>query len=260
MTPNDAIRVPDVHCHLESLRDPPRAVQEAVDKGVGPILAVGMEQGSSERTLAMREQFPGVVLAAVGLHPSEIPGMDEVQLRDELDFVRETLASADALGEVGLDYKDARDERQRARQREALELQLEWAARLRKPVSMHSRRAEHEVVESAASFASRTGLGVNLHWFTHSIKMAKLCADAGVYISPGPSILSSDVQAEVARAIAPELLLLETDSPVEYEGEAARPAWAARVAARLAELRGEPLESLAERLQVNLRRYLGQTA
>src|SRR6058998_421767 len=96
MAPPIPIRVPDVHCHLEQLRDPARAVQDAVKKGVGPILAVGMEQGSSERTLALREQFPGVVLAAVGVHPSEIHGMDDAQLRDELDFVRDTLAAADA--------------------------------------------------------------------------------------------------------------------------------------------------------------------
>jgi TatD DNase family protein len=159
------------------------------------------------------------------------------------------------LGEVGLDFKDARDAVQQERQREALRAQLEWAAAMRKPVNVHCRRAEREIAGVAAEFARRTGLGVDLHWFTHSEKMARVCAEAGVFISPGPSILHDEKQARVAARIAADWLLLETDSPVEYGGEPARPAWAARVARRLAELRGEPFEVLAARLQSNLRRY-----
>jgi TatD DNase family protein len=249
--------VPDVHCHLDGVVDPERAVDEAAAAGVGPILAVGMLEESSTRALELRAGRPERVRAAVGLHPSEIPGLDDAALRRELDFVRGALAEADALGEVGLDYRDATDERQRTRQREALQVQLEWAAAFGKPVSMHCRRAEREIVDIAAEFTRRTGLGVNLHWFTHSEKMARRCAEAGVYISPGPSILIDEHQAHVASRIAEAGLLLETDSPVEYAGEPARPAWAARVAVRLAAIRDTTPEALAALLQANLERYLG---
>jgi TatD DNase family protein len=251
------LTVPDVHCHLDQIDEPERAVEEALEAGVRPILAVGMDQMSSERVLELRSKYSGEVLAAVGLHPSEVPGLDDAEMRVELDFVEQHLGSADALGEVGLDYKDATDGSQRARQREALLQQLSWAERWRKPASVHCRRAEHDIVEVAASFAQRTGLGVNLHWFTHSEKLARVCAEGGVYISPGPSILHSEPQGIVARAIAPRLLLLETDSPVEYAGERARPAWARRVAERLAELRGVTPDELADLLRDNLQRYLG---
>jgi Tat protein secretion system quality control protein TatD with DNase activity len=50
--------------------------------------------------------------------------------------------------------------------------------------------------------------------------------------------------------------LLETDSPVEFGGQPARPAWACRVAERLAELRGISYAALAAQLQANLARYL----
>jgi TatD DNase family protein len=248
---------PDVHCHLDQLPDPAAAVRDALAAGVGPILAVGMQRGSNRRTLALAARFPGAVLAGVGLHPSEIPALDAAQLEAELAFVRDRLAEAAFLGEVGLDYKDAPDEAQRSRQRDALRRQLEWAAALRKPVNLHCRRAERDLLEIAAEFGRRTGLGVNLHWFTHSAKLARRGAEAGLFISPGPSILHSPEQAEVARGIAPDLLLLETDSPVEYGGEPARPLWAQRVGLHLAALRGESPPDLAARLQDNLRRYLG---
>jgi TatD DNase family protein len=249
--------IPDVHCHLEALADADAAVEEAAAAGVGPIVAVGMRAESSTRSLVLRDRHPGRVLAAVGLHPSEIPALDDAALQRELDFVHAALPAADVLGEVGLDYKDATDERQRQRQREALGVQLEWAAALSKPVTVHCRRAERDIVETCAAFAARTGLGVELHWFTHSKKLAQRCAEAGLYISPGPSILHDPAQAEVARVIAADWLLVETDSPVEFGGAPARPAWAAQVAERLASLRGVPLVQLTMALQANLGRWLG---
>lgn len=250
--------IPDVHCHLEALPDPERAVLEARAAGVGPILAVGMEAVSNRRTLALRDRFPDTVRAGIGLHPSEIPARSDDAVAAELDGVARDLERADFLGEVGLDYKDAPDAGSRRRQWAALQHQLQLAARHRKCVSMHCRRAERDIVTIAAEFTSSTGLGVDLHWFTHSKKLARVCGEAGLFISPGPSILHDAAQAAVAAAIDADFLLLETDSPVEFGGRPARPAWAAAVAARLAELRHEPVEALASRLQHNLRRYLGE--
>ena len=249
------MHVPDVHCHLDQLPDPDRAVHEAAAAGVAPVWAVGMRAESSARVLELRARHPGRVLAAVGLHPSEIPALDAAALERELQFVRTHLEAADAVGEVGLDYKDAPDDVQRARQRTALLLQLDWAAEFRKPVNVHCRRAERDILEVCGAFARRTGLGVNLHWFTHSAKLARRAAELGLFISPGPSILYDAAQAEVARAVAGEFLLLETDSPVEFGGAPAAPAWAASVAVKLAAVRGESYEDLAGRLQANLQRY-----
>ena len=250
--------IPDAHCHLDLIAEPERAIEEALAAGVGPLLAVGTEQASSERVLELRGKYPGSVLAAVGLHPSEIPGLSEAELEAELGFVAATLPQADALGEVGLDFRDAQEDHQRARQRQALERQLEWASQHRKPVSAHSRRAEHEIVERLGAFVQKNGLGVNLHWFTHSERLAQQCGRLGIYISPGPSILHSEPQAAVARGIEAALLLLETDSPVEYQGQPARPVWAVQVAERLAALRGVPAETLVALLQDNFHRYLGR--
>lgn len=251
------LRVPDVHCHLEALRDPERALAEAGEQGVGPVLAVGMERESNRRTLALRDRFPEIVRAGIGLHPSEVPRRSDAEVEAELDFVTSHLAAADVLGEVGLDYKDAPDASQRRRQRLALERQLHEAAAHSRPVSLHCRRAERDILEIATEFVSRTALGVNLHWFTHSKKLARRCGEAGLYISVGPSILESADQAAVAAVIDADFLLLETDSPVEFGGRPARPAWAIEVARRLAELRREDFEELAVRLQRNSKRYLG---
>lgn len=249
--------IPDAHCHLDEIDDPAGAVRAARAAGVGPILALGMDRISSTKTRALRDELGDLILLGVGIHPSCVPLWDEDRLEAEFAFVRERLPEADCLGEVGLDYKDAADAFQRDRQHAILDRQLALASEHRKPVSFHCRRAERPTVARAVEFRRATGLGINLHWFTHSGKLARKCGEAGVYISVGPSILWREDQAQVAAIIDPDHLLVETDCPVPFNDESARPAWAARVARRLAEVRGESLQALAARVARNFRRYLG---
>lgn len=255
--------VPDAHCHIDEIEDPIAAVRAARAAGVAPLLLVGMDESSSRRTRRLVAEchaagLGDAVVSAVGIHPSYVPQWDDARLEREFATVYELLPGAECLGEVGLDYKDAADEAQRARQQDVLERQFHLAAALRKPVSFHCRRAERPSVARAEEFARTTGLGVNLHWFTHSEKMARRCGEAGIYISAGPAILWRPDQARVASLIHGDYLLTETDCPVAFNNESARPAWAARVAEALAELRGEPLPELRERLARNFRRYLAQ--
>lgn len=246
----------DAHCHLADLEAPDEAVAKARACGVTPILAVSMNAVDAEGVLALRDRHPGVVLAGVGLHPSRVPALGGQALERELSRLERLAPRADFIGEIGLDYKDAREPRQQARQRDVLDRFLDLAARLRMPVNLHTRRADSELLDRAAAFAAASGRKALLHWFTHSRRMARRCAEAGLFISAGPSILIDPRQAEVARSIDPRLLLVETDAPVVYAGGTARPSWAARVARELALLRGESFEGMAARLAENLDRFL----
>ena len=251
--------IPDAHCHLDQIPDPDRAAEEAAEAGVAPILAVSMDAPAAEAILGLRERHPRLVLAGIGLHPSRVAEVSPAEQERQLRGLEGLLPQADFSGEIGLDYKDALTETDRARQREALDLQLGWAARRGLPVNLHSRRADRDVLNVAIDFHERTGLGCLMHWFTHSRKLARLCVERGIFISPGPSILIDPRTAVVARAIGESILLLETDSPVRYGAEGvARPAWTARVLAHLARLRGTGVETLGRLVCGNLERYLGR--
>jgi TatD DNase family protein len=252
--------VGDAHCHLSLLADPDRAVGEALSAGVAPILALGMDADEAEAVLSLRDRHRGSVLAGVGLHPSRVVELPEAELRVHLRRIEQLAPEAEFIGEIGLDYKDATTPEQRAAQREVLGTMLELASDLRRPVNLHTRRAGREVLDAASGFRSRTGLGALLHWFTRSKKLARLCAERGIFISAGPSVLTSEPAAGVARSIEDDILLVETDAPVAYgELGSARPAWAARVLGRLAELRSTPSAELGALVQGNLERYLGKS-
>lgn len=261
MEPNQTrVVIPDAHCHLDEIDDPAGAVRAALEAGVSPLLAMGMDRVSSERTRELKRELGPLILTGIGIHPSYVPEWDDVRLEAEFAYVKEHLAEVDCLGEVGLDYKDAKDPVDRTRQHDILGRQLELAATLRKPVSFHCRRAERPSVAKAIEFTASTGLGINLHWFTHSEKLARKCGEAGVYISVGPAILWREEQAKVAAVIHPDFLLTETDCPVPFNDESARPAWAARVARHLAEVRGEDHAQMCARIAANFKRYMGMTA
>jgi len=264
--------VPDAHAHLALLAEPERVVERAAAAGVGPIVAVSMDARDSEATLRLRERHPGLVLAAIGLHPSRVTELGPGEARAQFRMIESLAASADCIGEVGLDYKDARTQEERAVQQELLALQLDLARRVRKPVNLHTRRADRELLQTAEEFRRESGCGALLHWFTHSMKLARRAAEAGCLVSCGPSVLltrplpsesaagaapGGPSSLDVAASVPPGALLVETDTPVEYGPlGAAEPSWARRVleaiAARMSLQSGADAERVAAALAASV--------
>jgi TatD DNase family protein len=247
----------DTHCHLDQLDDPPAALARAAAQGVGRVVAVSETPDSMLAVLGLKERFPDRVLAGLGLHPVWVVRSDGEARAQALAWLAAHLARADLLGEAGLDYKWAATGPLQALQDEVLEAQFALAARHRKPVNLHSRRCPRQVMERAIAFHRGTGLGAQLHWFTHSRKLVHRCNQEGIYVSVGPTVLDHPPTQEVALAIADELLLLETDAPVRVAGVEGRPAGLGAVAGKLAELKGRSPEEIAALTTANFARYLG---
>ena len=74
---------------------------------------------------------------------------------------------------------------------------------------------------------------------------------------------AKDLQ-ETAKIIPQDRLLVETDSPflapVPHRGQTCEPAFVADTAAFVADLRGEPLDELAEATTANFFRLFGKAA
>ena len=248
----------DSHCHLEQVEDHQKALQEAEADGVTRVVAVAEDEASSKTVLELKERYPSQILAGIGFHPMFTVSRSPEEVESCLQFVDQNMARADELGEVGLDFKYAKSEPEQLFQRQVLQQQLQYAARDGKPINLHSRWALRQTMEVAVDFTRETGLGAQLHWFTQSKKLIRITNPARVYVSVGPTLLYDDSSRQVAATIDRELLLLETDSPVPFQGESARPAWVRRVAEVVAELWECDLSEVAEQTEQNLERYLGR--
>lgn len=247
----------DSHCHLDEFDDPGAILDESAADEVTRLVAVAQDRTSMGAVLDLKSRYPGRVLAGLGVHPVCVTQRPAADTDADMEFLTAHLGDADVVGETGLDHKWATDAAQQARQDEVLQRHFDLAQAHEKPVNLHSRRCLRQVMERAIGFTRDTGLGAQLHWFTHSRKLVHRTNDAGVFVSVGPSILDDEQVQAVALAIADDLLLLETDAPVPVGGLPGHPRRTRCVAEKLAALKGVSLEALATLTAANHRRYLG---
>jgi TatD DNase family protein len=238
----------DTHAHLDACEPPVEDVlARASDAGVTRVITIGSGIDSCRASLAIAEREAGVH-TALGIHPHQA-GSDEA---DRLDELRGLLARerSVALGEIGLDYY--RDWAPRDQQLDLFERQLELAGALRKPVVIHTRRAEDDVADVLRGFAGT----VVLHCFS-SPTLLETALDRGYYVSFAGNVTfpkAADLRG-VAAQVPADRILAETDSPYlapqPLRGKPNEPANVIHTLAVLAEARGVSVRELASTIDTN---------
>ena len=207
----------DTHAHLDQIEDVDVVLQRAQEAGLVGVVAVGIDTRSNEATLQLAERWPGLVHPALGLHPSELGGLDEAAIERELAFIDANMCKAVAVGEVGLDYhKRIRAESSKELQREVFQQVLSIARRHDVPALVHSRYAWTDALQDVETAGLRTAV---FHWFTGFAGVLKGIMDAGFHISATPAAEYHEEHRRAVRAVSIERLLLETDAPVWYGRE-----------------------------------------
>jgi TatD DNase family protein len=249
----------DTHAHLhfpDFAEDLPAVLERARAAGVRRFVTIGTDVETSAAALALAEREPGV-WASAGIHPHDAAAADEAAVAEI-----ERLAGhprAVAIGEIGLDF--FRNLSPRPAQERTFRRLLDLAGRLGKPVLVHCREAHAETL--AILDEARVGeVGGIMHCFSGDVAIARRCLDLGLTISLAGPVTYPNARAlpEVARFVPADRLVLETDCPYlppqGHRGRRNEPAYLALTAARVAALRGEPLDALAARLSDNARRLL----
>src|SRR6266446_543335 len=135
------------------------------------------------------------------------------------------------------------------------------ARRTRTPVVVHCRDAHEDTLAILAEERVQDVRGI-MHCFSGDVAIARRCLDLGLLISLAGPVTYPNARAlpEVARFVPGDRLVIETDCPFlppqGYRGKRNEPAYLALTAARVAELRGEPLEDFTQRASDNARRLL----
>lgn len=244
----------DTHAHLSDLLDREGVVDRAKRAGVDAIVAVGANLRTCASTLEWAESFPGYVLPALGVHPTEWFDDD---VPSTLGFIEERIDRCVAIGEIGLDYwnKEARKSKDvREKQRELYVRQLKMAKDHVKPASVHGRGSWRDALDLARLHGPDH---VVFHWYSGPLDILKELLDAGSYISATPAAeFSRDHRA--ALAVAPlERILVETDSPVSYHGSLSEPADLLRTVRALSEIKGVSFEDVSRATTRNAERFFG---
>jgi TatD DNase family protein len=251
----------DAHCHLADeafARDAADVVDRARAAGVDQALCAvsALDSGELERAGRLASLWPALRFT-VGVHPHEAAkcadGDEAVRI---VEGVLDGIPGARAVGEIGLDYWY--DLSPRPVQREVFRAQLRLARERGLPVVVHSREAEEDTLEILQAEGGGPWRGM-LHCFAARRAFAERALDLGLHLSFA-GILTFPRAAEiqdVARSLAADRLLAETDSPylapVPWRGKRNEPARVMDVLAALARLReADPLE-LGTRIEANFR-------
>jgi TatD DNase family protein len=249
----------DSHVHLDDTKfdaDRDAAIERARAAGVECMMAIGTGNGPADLAVAVRmaDAYP-FIYATIGVHPHDASKATE----ETWTSMRELAAHPKvlAVGEIGLDYHY--DFSPREVQCEVFERQLTLAAECGKPIVIHTREAWDDTL--AILRAHWRGGGI-MHCFTGDEAQARQSLDLGFHLSFG-GVLTFPKAEEVRQAarMAPvDRLLIETDcpylAPVPHRGKRNEPAFVVETARRLAEVRGVPVETIAEATTGNFEHLL----
>ena len=203
----------DTHSHLYSFEDISSLVLKLRRERIR-VIVVGEDKETNQKAKELAEEFPDLLFPAFGLHPFLL---NRVNWKEERRWLEDNLSRAIALGEIGLDFKGrASPEYQREVFRELLYL----ARQFNLPVIIHSRKAARECVEEVEKAGWER---VIFHWFTGNLSLVERGLSLGAYFSIGPQVRKSHSWKRVLRRVPIERLLLETDSPVPFQGRPATP-------------------------------------
>jgi len=237
----------DAHCHLQDghLRaDIPGVIARARAVGVTTLVCNSDAPSDWDLILRLAQNHPEVI-PSLGVHPWFVEGCRH----DWFQQLEALVASYPvAIGEIGLDRQIA--QRSDSRQEEFFLAQMELAVRYDRPVSIHCRKAFGRMAELLAAMTVRPRR-MMLHAYCGSADMVPVFEKLGCVLSVAGSVTwpQNRKTRTACQRIAPERLLVETDSPaiapagVAYERN--EPQYLPCIIAELAQLRGEDPSQLA---------------
>jgi TatD DNase family protein len=245
-------RLVDTHAHLDEVDDVDSVLEAARRVGVIGVVAVGSDWQSNVSILEISRRHRSFVYPALGLHPWRLAGLEPSEIDENLRFIEQNVASAVAVGEVGLDY-DKRLVRIASKelQREVLGGLLDIARRYDRPAIVHSRYAWRDSFDLVAG--GRTDKAV-FHWFTGFSSVLRDIIGSGYFISATPAAEYHQEHRRAVRETPLDSLLLETDSPVSYGRETryrAEPADVVRSLGAAAQLKEVDEAAIAEQTTRN---------
>lgn len=248
----------ETHAHYDDdrfLEDQDALIRSMPEKGIGRIINVGASIESTKTTLELASRYD-YVYAAVGVHPSDIAGLNE----ETFAWLREQTAldKTVAVGEIGLDYYWDKEPSVQEKQRYWFERQMELARETNLPVIIHSRDAAEDTMNLMKRIHAEQIPGV-IHCYSYSKEMAQEFIKMGYYIGVGGVVTFKNAKKlkETVEQIPLERILLETDcpymAPEPHRGERNDSSYIPYVIAKIAELKGITTEEVERVTEQNAR-------
>ena len=197
----------DVHAHLDSkelLPDIKNIIKKCLEARMIAIINNGVDHTSNLKTIEISDQY-SIVKPSLGLFPTIAENLSEKEIDAELKFIEKL--NPFAIGEVGLDFFRGK---KKEKQIEIFKKIIKLAKKIKKPLIVHSRNAEKEVIKTLIEEKAKK---VILHCFSGKKNLIHEAIKNNFYFSIPPNIVRNEHFKNLVKEAPISLLLTETDCP-----------------------------------------------
>ncbi len=261
----------DAHTHIHFPlydRDREEVIKRAQTAGV-KMICVGTQAATSQSAIELAKKYPKNIWAAVGFHPSHLSDgwyhdrkeqKEPAQEKFDIEKLRRLAQDPKvvAIGECGLDYYRLENNealrQAQGKQKEVFIEQIKLAQALGKALMMHTRPSADtdDAYEDTLEILKENPISVPKvnHFYVGSLTVTKKMLEAGFYFTFGGVITFTNAYDTILNYIPLDRILFETDAPYvapePYRGRRNEPSYIIETAKKLAELRGDSYEKIAE--------------
>jgi len=209
----------DIHSHLDHpilINKIDEIVNRAKNAGLKHIITNGINPETNRKCLELSKKYD-IIKCGMGIYPrnalkKEIESGEyplkivDFNIDEESEFIKENQGYVVAISEVGLDFVNGEDKQQI----EDFEKMINLAEELKKPIVVHSRKAELKCVEILESSKNKK---IVMHCFCGKKSLVKRVADNGWFLTVPTIVVRSQQFQDIVRNVPLSKLFCETDSP-----------------------------------------------
>ncbi|MDR1372240.1 MAG: TatD family hydrolase [Dysgonamonadaceae bacterium] len=240
----------DTHSHIfleEFDVDCKEVITRATEVSVKKFCLPNIDTETVLRLHDLCDKYPAICFPMMGLHPTSV-GKDFKRRLNEIHLLFKHRKYI-AIGEIGIDlywnktfYKE---------QIEAFKTQLLWSVEMNLPVAIHTREAFNEVFGSISKIGASSLRGVFHSFGGIKEELETALKFENFYLGINGSLTFKNSQLKDYLTLAPlNRILLETDAPylapVPCRGRRNEPSFIIQTAAKLSEIYGVSIETVAE--------------
>ena len=266
------MKLVDVHCHLnhaQFAKDLPDVIERAKKAGLVKIICAGVNPPTNREVLELTKKYPGLVECSFGVYPIDalnvkVEAFDEIGLRQidnfdvdaELEWIKQNKDACVGIGEAGLDYKWITDAKLQQKMKDNFQKVIELCEKIKKPLIIHSRRAEADCVSMVESSTLKK---VNFHCFEGRKSLLRKVNDHNWTCSIPAVIMRLQHFETVVDTLNINNLLTETDAPwlSPVARERNEPMHVQQTIKRIATLKGFDEQEVANNILMNYQRVFG---
>jgi TatD DNase family protein len=247
----------DSHCHLNHGKNddtPDELIKRAHAAGVGGLLTINTNITQEFDDILSIAKAHEKVWCTIGTHPHDASNEAEKALSvNDIVVMAGSHEKVIGIGETGLDY--FYDNSEQGDQIASFRKHIQVCLETDKPVIIHARDADDDVIQILKEEAAGTNLRGVMHCFSSTQKLADFALEIGFYISLSGMVTFKkfDWLRDIVKTVPHDRLLVETDAPYlapePYRGKTNEPAYVVHTA-----------KYVANFLQINENTFFDQTS